>query len=135
MQTPRRFLDFFINGESLHDRHGFDLISPLGWFVAEEDEHAARRLLGAEPPDLEGRVAIYVCAECGDLECGAITAIIEREGKNVLWRDLASTNFDALADDWTYDDDVFKSWRGFRFNAEEYLAALTNRPAPVEPSL
>jgi hypothetical protein len=29
MQTPRRFLDYIVDGESLYERHGFDLISCL----------------------------------------------------------------------------------------------------------
>jgi hypothetical protein len=57
-QTPRRFLDYVIDGESLYERHRFDLITSLGWPIAEEEERAAQRLLGTEPPDISDRVAI-----------------------------------------------------------------------------
>jgi hypothetical protein len=32
MQTPRRFLDFVVDGEALYGRFKHDYISCLGWF-------------------------------------------------------------------------------------------------------
>jgi hypothetical protein len=72
-QTPRRFLHFIVDGQSLYERHQADFISCLGWFVPAEDLHAAARLLRDEQPDVGDRVSSYVCPECGDLYCGAIT--------------------------------------------------------------
>lgn len=46
-------------------------------------------LLGETPPELvNGRIPIFVCPECGDLGCGAITAEVERDRDTVIWRDL-----------------------------------------------
>lgn len=46
-------------------------------------------LLGERSPTLEGgRVPLYVCPECGDIGCGALTAVIERSGDHVTWRDF-----------------------------------------------
>ena len=131
MQTPRRFLDYIVDGESLYERHGFDLISCLGWFVPEEDAKAARRLLRDEPPDLQDRVAIYVCPEDADLLCGALTAIVERQGAEIVWRAIANSQFDSVVDSWHHDDTSFSDWPDLRFDAKEYWRAITERPAPV----
>jgi hypothetical protein len=131
MQAPRRFLDYIVDGNSLYERHGFDLISYLGWFVREEDEKAARRLLRDEPPDLDNRVAIYVCPEDADLLCGALTATVERQGPEIVWRDLANSYFDSVADSWHHDTTPFADWPELRFDAAEYWRAITERPAPV----
>ena len=113
MQTPRRFLDF---------------ISCLGWFVPEEDERAAARLLGEEPPDAGDRVSLYVCAECGDLECGAITAVIEQQGSAVVWAAPALTTRDHEPGAWHHDEQACADWPELRFDAREYRSAITSRP-------
>jgi len=44
------------------------------------------RLLGSVPGDApEGRVAVYVCAECGELNCGAVTVEVRRSEETVQW--------------------------------------------------
>jgi hypothetical protein len=44
------------------------------------------RLQGETQPDYPpNRVAIYVCPECGDLGCGAITVAVSREEGTVIW--------------------------------------------------
>jgi hypothetical protein len=131
MQTPRRFLDFVVDDESLYDRHGFDLISCLGWFVSEEDKKAARRLLRDERPDIDDRVAIYVCPEDGDLYCGALTAVAERRGNEIVWRDLASSTYDFEVGSWHHDSTAFADWPQLRFNAAEYWHAIVERPRPA----
>jgi hypothetical protein len=126
-KTTRRFLDYVVDGESLYERHGFDLITPLGWSAADDEERAARRLLGHEPPDIGDRVAIYVCPECGDLLCGAITAVIDRNGVNVVWRDLAWSTVDFP--DFVREHSPLRSgWPPLRFNATQYFNAIVSRP-------
>lgn len=40
---------------------------------------AVERLVGEASGDLpDGRVSLYVCPECGDLRCGAVTARLRR---------------------------------------------------------
>jgi hypothetical protein len=34
------------------------------------------------------RTALYVCPENGDLYCGAITLVIERQGDEIVWQDF-----------------------------------------------
>jgi len=126
MQTPQRFLDYILDGESLYESHGRDLISCLGWFVPDEDERAAQRLLLNGAPDIENRVSIYVCGECGDVFCGALTAIIEQHGEEIVWREIAHSTFDWLADEWHHVPQT--TLPELRFDGAQYRAAITSRP-------
>jgi hypothetical protein len=111
----------------LYERHGFDLITPLGWGLAGEEERAARRLLRKEPPEISDRVAIYVCPECGDLLCGAITAVIDRDGADIVWREPAYSTFDYLDEAWEHEAFSLDAWPVLRFNATEYINAVASR--------
>lgn len=128
MQTPRRFLDYIVDGESLYEQHGVDFIGALGWGGAETDEEAARRLLLEEDPDVDNRVAVYICPEDGDLLCGAVTAVIQRVGDEVVWRDLALSSYDFLEEKWHHDSTGFSQWSELRFPATDYAEAIANRP-------
>lgn len=57
-------------------------------------------LLGEAAPDLaSGRVPIFICPECGDLGCGAITVVVERHRDTVIWRDFGwDVNYDTGED-------------------------------------
>src|SRR3954447_7641655 len=129
-QTPRSFLDFQVDGASLYDAIGEDLISCFGWLPAEGEAHFAAQLLLEQPPDLDGRVPIYVCPECADNYCGAITAVIERKGDKTLWRDVADSIPDWWAEDgylgWLHEPAV--SISDMEFHTEQYTAAIKNRP-------
>jgi hypothetical protein len=58
------------------------------------DEAVARLLLDA-PPDLrDGRNSLLVCELCGDQGCGVISAVIERDGNAIVWRDFVSQSPD-----------------------------------------
>ena len=92
-RTGRVYADFVVNGvalSSLVQRRG-DLISRLGWGPRKAQEEAVACLLLESPPDFPwggGRRALYVCPEDGDLHCGAVTAVVERDGETVIWRDF-----------------------------------------------
>src|SRR5215216_3045939 len=89
-RTQRDYLDFVVDGESLSERFGGDLASCLGWFSAERNARAVHRLILKEPADLpDNRRSLYVCPECGELDCGAVTAVIERVVDKVIWRDFS----------------------------------------------
>lgn len=50
-------------------------------------------LVGDLPAPLpEGRASLYICAECGDMGCGGVTAVIERAADTVVWRDFGYQN-------------------------------------------
>jgi hypothetical protein len=126
-------LDFVVDGESVYERHGADLISPLGWLPEDADEQAAARLLRRAPPDAGDRVSLYVCPECADLACGAITALIDRRGRDIVWTGLAFTTIGQTAGSWHHDEKAFGDIRELCFNAREYWAAITGRPRIETP--
>jgi len=100
--TPREYLDFVVDGEPLSKTVAGDLASCLGWFVPEENVKAVRRLLLEDPADLpNNRRSLYVCAECGDLGCGAVSAVIEVAGDHVMWRDFGFQN--------NYEDEIISA--------------------------
>ena len=116
VQTPRRFFDLVVDGESLYDKVG-DFISPLGWQNDGENRKAVDRFLRRAESDFPGnRTSIFICPECGDLGCGAVSAVIEREGGDIIWRDFGYQN--------NYDDAVHREdledLGPFTFNATEY---------------
>ena len=95
MQTPRRYLGFAIDGRPLLDcfrgRLGAppDLVGPLDVDGSGYQALVREQLLLRAPGELsDGRQALLVCPECGDLGCGGITAVIERVGDQIVWRDF-----------------------------------------------
>jgi hypothetical protein len=131
-QTARRFLDFMIDGTSLYESHGMDFISVLGWLSPDDDEQAAERLILKAGPELDGRVALYICPECGELDCGAITAKIEREGDELVWREMSFSSIDWSDEVWEHDPTDFEELQELRFPAAEYTKAILARPAPAD---
>lgn len=120
-QTKRKFLDIVIDGKSMYDRLG-DLISPLGWLAIEETQKIIGSFLLKGPSDFpNNRRSIYVCPECADLGCGALSAVIEKDGDVILWRDFGYEN--------DYEDTVhFENYAQlgpYRFKFDEYENALS----------
>lgn len=116
-RTERRFLDFVIDGVPLSSRLPVDCISPFGWLDAREQEASMDRLLGKSPPDMpNGRNTLYVCAECADIGCGAVTLLIEIEPGHIIWKDFGFEN--------NYEDVVhaldFQDIGPFTFDASQY---------------
>ena len=95
IRTPRRFLDFVIDGVSCYDviqSHRYDEVSVFMEFDGNEEwfAEAASRLVGdAAPNSIAHQCAIYVCPECGDLECGFVTVRVTRVGDIVTWSHFA----------------------------------------------
>src|SRR5215469_8669872 len=93
----RNYIDFIITGYSLKDILGYsssDIITMLGWTNYIVDEMSTiEEFLKQIPPKLEtGRTIIYGCPECGDFECGAITAEIIEINDKIIWRNFAYEN-------------------------------------------
>lgn len=128
-KTSRRFLDFLVNGEDLARKvqsAGYDLISCL-WLdnatAAPESVKAAQRLLGRVAGDApHGRVTVHVCAECGDLGCGAITVRLEVIEDRVVWDDWGYQNND---EDEIFDLDDVRGLCRFVFDRPEYEHVLS----------
>jgi hypothetical protein len=92
--SERNFLDFIVDGQSLAERTRYDLVSVLckEWLAAER-ERSVRRLLGEEAADFaDDRRSILVCPGCGDIGCGAVSAVVLFSDKTTLWRDFGYQN-------------------------------------------
>ena len=116
--TQRDFFDFVVDGKSLSEELGGD-VSPLDWFTPNENLRVVNQLLLREDSELpDDRYPLFVCAECGDLGCGAITAVIERENDKIIWRDFGYQN--------NYEKEIYSvRFAGmFVFDESQYQMAL-----------
>ncbi|WBO62590.1 oxidoreductase [Streptomyces camelliae] len=123
-QVHRDFVDFVVDGRPLlFQLSDLDAVSPLASDIppAIFTEQVRALLLEAEPPLPDGRFVLYGCPECEDLGCGAVTAVIERDGDDYVWRDFAWQT-DEHAD---LERDGYPGIGPFRFRGPEYRAALT----------
>ncbi|WP_282701446.1 oxidoreductase [Streptomyces sp. CC219B] len=124
-QVHRDFVDFIVDGRPLLFRlSDLDAVSPLASDVPPAIFTAQVRslLLEAEPPLPDGRYVIYGCPECENLSCGAVTAAIERDGEDYIWRDFAWQTAD-------HADLELNGYHGigpFRFQGAAYRAALAS---------
>jgi hypothetical protein len=115
-------LDFVINGELLTETAANgglgDLVTPLNrpWLTTVPSE--IDQLLGHRPhPDLaSGRIAVLVCAVCGDLGCGAVTAALTVRDDTVIWSEWALENgrdqadpIDALGPSAVFDRPLYEA--------------------------
>ncbi|MEU8953075.1 oxidoreductase [Streptomyces sp. NPDC048518] len=125
-QVHRDFVDFIVNGRPLlFQLSDLDAVSPLAADIppAIFTAHVRRLLLEANAPLGDGRYVIYGCPECEGLECGAVTAVIEKStdgSDDFVWRDFAWQTAEPA-------DLTLNGYHGigpFRFRGDEYRAAL-----------
>ncbi|WP_086860916.1 oxidoreductase [Streptomyces milbemycinicus] len=128
-QIHRDFLDFIVDGRPLLSRLAdLDAVSPLAADLGPTIFTAQVRglLLETEAPLPAGRRVLYGCPECVGLECGVVTAVIERDGPDVVWRDFA----------WQTDDtpDIYPDLGPYRFHGGQYRAELERLLALEAPA-
>ncbi|MFI0924612.1 hypothetical protein ACH4TP_11870 [Streptomyces sp. NPDC021012] len=113
--------DFLVDGRPLLHRldetEGFGTVSPLAADIPPtvRPEHAHRLLLADGT-----RQVIHSCPDCEDPGCGAVTAVVAREGGDVVWRDFAWQTGTAA-------DPVREGYPGvgpYRFPAAAYRSVL-----------
>ncbi|MFJ6572792.1 oxidoreductase [Streptomyces sp. NPDC091292] len=124
-QAHRDFVDFVVDGRPLlFQLSDLDAVSPLASDVPPAIFAAQARglLLEAEAPLAGGRHVIYGCPECEGIECGAVTAVIEKapDGDDYIWRDFAWQT-DTRAD---LDLNGYHGIGPYRFRGAEYRDAL-----------
>jgi hypothetical protein len=101
-----------------------DLIGRLGWGANEIERDAIDILLLKKPPDLpDGRRLLYVCPECGDIGCGALTVKIEKTNEHFVWKGFGYEN--------NYDGrmpllEEYKHIGPFFFDKHQYFQVLNN---------
>jgi len=114
-------VDFMVNGRSLYETMAveqFDLVGRFSPETREWNEQSAAVFLVTQPPDLEnGRVMLYVCAECGHIGCGAITVKISEKEGTFTWSDFGYEN--DYDEDMT-DRDSYKHVGPFIFDNVQY---------------
>ncbi len=120
-RTQMGFLDFIVDGQALSEKVGGDLASCLGWFVPEENQKAVRRLLLEDPADFpNNRRSLYVCPECGDLGCGAVSAVVEEVKGKIIWRNFGYEN--------NYEEEVkfgvYENISPMVFDKAQYVGAI-----------
>jgi hypothetical protein len=71
-----------------------DMVSVFYYeYAREETIKAANRLLLTESADLPAdRRSLFICSECGDIGCGAITALVVRDGHSIVWKAFGYEN-------------------------------------------
>jgi hypothetical protein len=91
-RTERGHREYVVNGRRLSRLLPVrDFISPFGWMEHKSEAEFARMLLLTRPSPLASpsRVPLYVCPECADLGCGAVTACVVRYDDRYAWKDFA----------------------------------------------
>ena len=123
-KSERHFLDFVIDGESLWEKVGRprDTVPVICFeYPREEIVRALNRLLLTEKAVIPGdRRSLFICSECGDIGCGAVTAFVIREAQSVVWKDFGFEN--------DYEENIrldeYKHIGPFSFDWKEYEATL-----------
>ncbi|HEX8916174.1 MAG TPA: hypothetical protein VF796_27745 [Humisphaera sp.] len=120
--------DFVVDGVSLAGtlRAGH-LVGRIDVAGGEGNAAAVKVLLRLDPADVPpDRVMLFVCSECGDIGCGAVTAAVTLEADAYVWSDFRQEN--------GYDEGMTERHPDvgpFRFAAAEYRALLGGLAAPA----
>ena len=122
-QTPREYLDFFVSGRSLKtilNIQDSDYFTPFEWSSSHDHKkHFLNVFRLNERSELAtGRVMIYVCAECGDIDCGAITAVIKDCGESMVWSEFGyETDYAGLTEKYLQIEQI-------KFERSSYFSAF-----------
>jgi len=129
-RTQRDYLDFIVDGQSLSDLLRVDdCIGCLGWLKPEREQNMVDGLMVKNPSELgNDRYAIYVCPECGRMGCGAYTAVIRETADSYYWEHFG---FEVDYSDWLSRFKEFENVGPFRFEKDEYIRVLMERPEPA----
>ena len=129
-RTERKYLDFVINGQSLGELLQVgDMIGCLGWGKPEYESDMTQILLLKKPSPLETcRVTLYICAECGDIGCGAITAQVEKTSEHFVWSGFGYENY---YDPSRLDLQEYTEIGPYLFNKTEYWQVVSRRDADI----
>ena len=119
------YLDILVDGRSLADRAGGQLVTVFGWSAPETHDVAADELRGLAPPGADGRVAVFVCPDCSEARCASLTVAVTRSADLVEWSPPVRSRWNLAGDGWDHDADVHPDgWPGMRFPAAALDAAL-----------
>lgn len=80
-----------------------------GYFVSQ-----IAKYIGRMPTD---RILLYVCSDCGDISCGALSAKIDFTENKIIWSDFAYENSIEIVE-------RYPEVGPFEFSKEEYSATF-----------
>jgi hypothetical protein len=87
----------------------------------EETINAANRLLLTESAVIPNhRRSLFICSECGDIGCGAVTALVIRNGSSIVWKNFGYEN--NYEENVLFDD--YRQFGPFTFDFAHYERAL-----------
>ena len=142
-KAPVRFLDFVIGGRPLYrylrSHEYFDLVGCI-WLEPEwgrrwSANHLLELMLKRRSELPGGQVILYLCPECQEVDCGAITVRIEADDKVFRWTGWAYVDWDGQR-----EEDV-GPLRIVEFERSRYEQVLSDtlrlfqEPRPPDPSL
>lgn len=130
-RVSRQYLDFVVDGKPLREvvlrrigevdeANDYASLLVTNWPVDLLAEDVSM-LLGETPSPLtDGRVPLYVCAECGGLGCGTVTAAIHYTDDTVTWHDFGwQTDYDPFV-----EREPFTDVGPFQFSRDRYEATV-----------
>lgn len=138
-RRERRTVDFVINGKSLFAATNAGQLDMCGcfspdYFMSENvlardvNEQIAKIFTFERPTNIApNRVALFVCPECDDLACGAITLELSRDGDTVRWARFAYENG---YDDTQTNFDTYAGIGPFEFQFGPYADIIRKASAP-----
>lgn len=100
----------------------------MGAFPAETeiDKYVSRLIGELEVDSWAGQCCIYVCKECGDIDCGAVTVKVEKRDELILWSNFAYEYPDFFDDKQGYNP--IEPARAYCFEASQLRDVLLGRP-------
>lgn len=120
--TERTSADFLIDGQSLLEmlvRHAGGHADFMGCLVsgyAKECRRVTSMLL--DTTCKAGKhVLLYLCPECGDIGCGAYSALVRCDGESYVWESFAYQTSES-------DVEPVAALGPFCFDADRYAAAI-----------
>lgn len=120
--TARCYLDFVIDERSLLQSLRVNLVGSLGWLSSDYEHNLIAQLLLQTPSNLKsGRYILYVCPECGDINCGAVTIAIEETSSHFVWLNFGYEND---YEDVIYSLNRYASIGPFYFDKLDYKRAF-----------
>ncbi len=99
----------------------FDIGNDLA-SVAVSKQYAKQLLLKKPSEFKSGRVPLYVCSLCADLDCGALTVRIEKTENGFAWSEFG---YEGLDEEKISQSKYMKRTGPFYFDNEQYKSTIT----------
>lgn len=126
--SERWSVDFLVGGRSLFNLLAGQNRDLSGAFLTRRDkifrrtkENASTRELFSDLGAGGIRLSLYVCPECGDLGCGALTCEAIRVGDKVVWSNFA---FETGIAEYPSDSGSYAEVGPFEFYGHQYVETI-----------